>query len=114
MCVCRCPYGVTCRFAKAHTGPDYKTLVNEELCKSLARTKTVRNNLDKDLQKRLRKKQVSFKGSENFLKSISAGKNQSKKLTGSENTPNEAGQDEEGSRCEGKGEDPAAELKAEV
>ncbi|KAG7324671.1 hypothetical protein KOW79_012687 [Hemibagrus wyckioides] len=109
----RCPYAVTCRFAKAHTGPDYKTLVNEELCKSLARTETVRNNLDKDLQKRLRKKQVSFKGSEKFLKSLSAGKNQSKKSTGSENTPNEAGQDEEGSRCEGKQEDPAAELKAE-
>ncbi|KAK3558602.1 hypothetical protein QTP86_021657, partial [Hemibagrus guttatus] len=109
----RCPYGVACRFAKAHTGPDYKNLVNEELCKSLARAKTVRNNLDKDLQKRLRKRQVSFKRSDNFLKIISAGKNQNKKLTGSENTPVEAGQEEEGRQSADKQEDPAAELKAE-
>ncbi|KAK2834029.1 hypothetical protein Q7C36_014730 [Tachysurus vachellii] len=109
----RCPYGITCRFAKAHTGPDYKNLVNEELCKSLNRSGAVRNNLDKELQRRLRKRQVSFKRTEDFLKSISAGKNQNKKLTGSENTLNKAGQEEEVSRCESKQEVPAAELKAE-
>ncbi|KAB5565272.1 hypothetical protein PHYPO_G00239250 [Pangasianodon hypophthalmus] len=107
----RCPYGVTCRFAKAHTGPDYKNLVNEELCKSLEIKETVRNHLDKELQRRLRKRQVSFKRSESFLKSISAGKKQDRKSTASENAPNEAGQ--EVSQCETKQEDPAAELKTE-
>lgn len=114
VCVCRCPYGVTCRFAKAHTGPDYKNLVNEELRKSLDRTETVRNSLDKELQRRLRKKQVSFKSSENFLKSISAGKKQHGKSSMSENTPNELRQEEEVSQSETRQEGPAAELKTEV
>ncbi|XP_017340665.1 tRNA-dihydrouridine(47) synthase [NAD(P)(+)]-like isoform X2 [Ictalurus punctatus] len=109
----RCPYGVTCRFAKAHTGPDYKNLVNEELRKSLDRTETVRNSLDKELQRRLRKKQVSFKSSENFLKSISAGKKQHGKSSMSENTPNELRQEEEVSQSETRQEGPAAELKTE-
>ncbi|MCI4381402.1 hypothetical protein PGIGA_G00251270 [Pangasianodon gigas] len=107
----RCPYGVTCRFAKAHTGPDYKNLVNEELRKSLDIKETVRNHLDKELQRRLRKRQVSFKRSESFLKSISAGKKQDRKSTASENTPNEAGQ--EVNQCETKQEETAAELKTE-
>lgn len=116
MCVCvfRCPYGVTCRFAKAHTGPDYKNLVNEELRKSLERTGTVRNSLDKELQRRLRKRQVSFKHAESFLKSISAGKKQDRKSAGSENTTNKVGQEEEVNQCEIKEEASAAELQTEV
>ncbi|XP_060771453.1 tRNA-dihydrouridine(47) synthase [NAD(P)(+)]-like [Neoarius graeffei] len=109
----RCPYGVTCRFAKAHTGPDYKNLVNEELRKSLERTGTVRNSLDKELQRRLRKRQVSFKHAESFLKSISAGKKQDRKSAGSENTTNKVGQEEEVNQCEIKEDASAAELQTE-
>lgn len=87
--------------------------MNEEFCKSLDRTDTVRNSLDKELQRRLRKRQVSFKSTENFLKSISAGKKQAKS-TGSENMQNEAGQEEKVRECETKQDDPAAELKTEV
>ncbi|KAI5627682.1 tRNA-dihydrouridine(47) synthase [NAD(P)(+)]-like [Silurus asotus] len=109
----RCHYGVTCRFAKAHTGPDYENLVNEELRKSLEKTETVRNSLDKELQKQLRKRQVSFKNSEKFLKSIGAGKKPDRKSSGSENTPKEVEQEEEVSQRESKQEDPTAESNTE-
>ncbi|XP_076862751.1 tRNA-dihydrouridine(47) synthase [NAD(P)(+)]-like isoform X2 [Brachyhypopomus gauderio] len=69
----RCSYGITCRFARAHTGPDFKNMVNEELCKMTM--EMVRNSLDKDLQRRLRKRQVTFTRSETYLKSIRAGNN---------------------------------------
>ncbi|XP_046716244.1 tRNA-dihydrouridine(47) synthase [NAD(P)(+)]-like [Silurus meridionalis] len=109
----RCHYGVTCRFAKAHTGPDNENLVNEELRKSLEKTETVRNGLDKELQKQLRKRQVSFKNSEKFLKSIGAGKKTDRKSSGSENTQKEAEQEEEVSQHESKQEDPTAESNTE-
>ncbi|XP_072529472.1 tRNA-dihydrouridine(47) synthase [NAD(P)(+)]-like [Salminus brasiliensis] len=70
----RCMYGITCRFASAHTGPDFKNLVKEEVCKSLGQKETIRNNLDKDLQRRLRKRQVPFDRTEAYLRSIGAGK----------------------------------------
>ncbi|XP_067282102.1 tRNA-dihydrouridine(47) synthase [NAD(P)(+)]-like isoform X2 [Pseudorasbora parva] len=70
----RCHYGLTCRFAKAHTSAELKNLVNEELYKPCAEREAVRNHLDKDLQRRLRKKQVSFTGTEAYLKTISRGK----------------------------------------
>ncbi|RXN22468.1 tRNA-dihydrouridine(47) synthase [NAD(P)(+)]-like protein [Labeo rohita] len=70
----KCRYGVTCRFAKAHTSPELKNLLNEELCKGWAGRETVRNNLDKELQRQLRKKQVKFTGAEAYLKTISRGK----------------------------------------
>uniref|UniRef100_A0A8C9VAD2 tRNA-dihydrouridine(47) synthase [NAD(P)(+)] n=1 Tax=Scleropages formosus TaxID=113540 RepID=A0A8C9VAD2_SCLFO len=66
----RCQYSVTCRFAKAHTGEGFKNLVNEELLKKHEGRLMVKNALDKDLQRRLRKKQVSFKASEAYLKTI--------------------------------------------
>ncbi|XDV33469.1 hypothetical protein PO909_003871 [Leuciscus waleckii] len=70
----KCQYGVTCRFAKAHTSAEMKNLVNADLYKPCGERETVRNHLDKDLQRRLRKKQVSFSGAEAFLKTISRGK----------------------------------------
>ncbi|KAG1929009.1 tRNA dihydrouridine synthase DusB [Pimephales promelas] len=70
----KCQYGVTCRFAKAHTSADMKNVVNSDLYKPSAEREAVRNHLDKDLQRRLRKKQVSFSGAEAFLKTISRGK----------------------------------------
>ncbi|XP_030645059.1 tRNA-dihydrouridine(47) synthase [NAD(P)(+)]-like [Chanos chanos] len=71
----KCPYGVTCRFSKAHIGPDFKNLVNEELVKKNAERIAVKNSLDKDLQKRLRKRQVTFKASEEYLKTIGKAQN---------------------------------------
>lgn len=70
----KCHYGLTCRFAKAHTSAELKNMVNEDLYKPCAERETVRNHLDKDLQRRLRKKQVSFTGAEAYLKTISRGK----------------------------------------
>uniref|UniRef100_A0A8C1CNP7 tRNA-dihydrouridine(47) synthase [NAD(P)(+)] n=1 Tax=Cyprinus carpio carpio TaxID=630221 RepID=A0A8C1CNP7_CYPCA len=66
-----CQYGVTCRFSRAHTSPELKNLRNEELCRRS--TDTVSNHLDKDLQRRLRKKQQRFPGAEAYLKTVSRG-----------------------------------------
>ncbi|XP_073678618.1 tRNA-dihydrouridine(47) synthase [NAD(P)(+)]-like [Garra rufa] len=70
----RCQYGVTCRFAKAHTSPELKNLLNEDLYKDCAGRDTTRNHLDKELQRQLRKKQVKFSGAEAYLKTINRGK----------------------------------------
>ncbi|XP_058609411.1 tRNA-dihydrouridine(47) synthase [NAD(P)(+)]-like isoform X2 [Onychostoma macrolepis] len=70
----RCQYGVTCRFAKAHTSPELKNLTDEDLCRRWAGQHTVRNLLDKELQRRLRKKQERFPGTEAYLKTVSRGK----------------------------------------
>ncbi|XP_063041819.1 tRNA-dihydrouridine(47) synthase [NAD(P)(+)]-like [Engraulis encrasicolus] len=74
----KCHYGVTCRFAKAHTGPapDYKNLINEEVFSTFKDKTPVRNNLSKDLQWQLRKKKVPFKGADAYLRTIGKGKPQ--------------------------------------
>lgn len=72
----KCQYGVTCRFAKAHTGPDFKNLVNEDVFQMCKDRTPVKNSLDKDLQWRLRKRKVPFKETEAYLKTISKGKPQ--------------------------------------
>uniref|UniRef100_H0W7K2 tRNA-dihydrouridine(47) synthase [NAD(P)(+)] n=1 Tax=Cavia porcellus TaxID=10141 RepID=H0W7K2_CAVPO len=53
----RCPYGVTCRFAGAHLGPEGQNLVLEELLARGAHMPPLRNALDKTLQRQLRKRQ---------------------------------------------------------
>lgn len=70
----RCQYGVTCRFAKAHTSPELKNLKNEDLCRHWAGRDSVRNLLDKELQRRLRKKQERFPGAEAYLQTVIRGK----------------------------------------
>uniref|UniRef100_A0A3B1JGJ3 tRNA-dihydrouridine(47) synthase [NAD(P)(+)] n=1 Tax=Astyanax mexicanus TaxID=7994 RepID=A0A3B1JGJ3_ASTMX len=85
----RCMYGITCRFAGAHTGPE--------------------NNLDKDLQRRLRKRQVDFSGAEAYLKSIGVGKGKGGghgKKSGSENSAE--------TRCGQQEETSPGDLKTEV
>uniref|UniRef100_Q6PEH0 tRNA-dihydrouridine(47) synthase [NAD(P)(+)] n=1 Tax=Danio rerio TaxID=7955 RepID=Q6PEH0_DANRE len=67
----KCPYGLTCRYAKAHTSADLKNMVNTELYRASAGRENTTNLLDKELQKRLRKKQQRFPGADAFLKSIS-------------------------------------------
>lgn len=67
----KCAYGLTCRFAKAHTTPDFKTMENAELIKTNEGRNAVKNSLSKDLQNSLRKRSVAFKKSEEYLKTLS-------------------------------------------
>lgn len=67
----KCSYGLSCRFAKAHTTPDFKTMENAELIKAYEGRATVKNSLSKDLQNRLRKRSVAFKKSAEYLKTLS-------------------------------------------
>lgn len=66
----KCNYGVTCRFAKAHLGENYKNLVNEEVQKLWENKELVKNQIDKDLQHCLRKRKVSFEKSDKYLKQM--------------------------------------------
>uniref|UniRef100_A0A452SHK6 tRNA-dihydrouridine(47) synthase [NAD(P)(+)] n=1 Tax=Ursus americanus TaxID=9643 RepID=A0A452SHK6_URSAM len=65
----RCPYGVTCRFAGAHLGPEGQNLVQEERVQA----PLVRNGLDKALQQQLRKRKVRFERAEQALRQLSKG-----------------------------------------
>uniref|UniRef100_UPI0023DD192C tRNA-dihydrouridine(47) synthase [NAD(P)(+)]-like isoform X1 n=2 Tax=Callithrix jacchus TaxID=9483 RepID=UPI0023DD192C len=70
----RCPYGVTCRFAGAHLGPEGQNLVREELAARCAQPPPVRNGLDKGLQQQLRKREVRFERAEQALRQLSQGR----------------------------------------
>uniref|UniRef100_A0A8C3KX26 tRNA-dihydrouridine(47) synthase [NAD(P)(+)] n=1 Tax=Chrysolophus pictus TaxID=9089 RepID=A0A8C3KX26_CHRPC len=63
----KCPYGITCRFAKAHLRDGYQNVVNTELAKQWEGKSLVRNNLSKDLQHQLRKKKFTFKKADEYL-----------------------------------------------
>ncbi|XP_068938940.1 tRNA-dihydrouridine(47) synthase [NAD(P)(+)]-like [Petaurus breviceps papuanus] len=67
----KCIYGVTCRFARAHLGPQHQNLMKEELVKQWEGQKLTSNGLSKDLQHQLRKKKVQFDHSEKYLKQLS-------------------------------------------
>ncbi|XP_004378481.1 tRNA-dihydrouridine(47) synthase [NAD(P)(+)]-like isoform X1 [Trichechus manatus latirostris] len=69
----RCPYGVTCRFAGAHLGPEGQNLVREELAARGAHIPPIRNSLDKALQQQLRKRKVRFERAERALRQLSQG-----------------------------------------
>lgn len=69
----RCPYGVTCRFAGAHVGPEGQNLVQEELAARWAHHQPVRNGLDKALQQQLRKRKVRFERAEHALRQLGQG-----------------------------------------
>ncbi|XP_012688386.2 tRNA-dihydrouridine(47) synthase [NAD(P)(+)]-like isoform X2 [Clupea harengus] len=101
----KCHYGVTCRFAKAHTGPDFKNLVNEEVFKASKERTPVKNHLDKDLQWRLRKRQVPFNATEAYLKTISKGKAQ-----GNNKNTDAAEKDTTDSCCPGEAQNQPTEL----
>ncbi|XP_061597785.1 tRNA-dihydrouridine(47) synthase [NAD(P)(+)]-like [Cololabis saira] len=70
----KCGYGLTCRFAKAHTTPDFKTMEKADLVDACKGRTVVKNNLDRDLQNSLRKRSVAFKKSEEYLKTLSKNK----------------------------------------
>lgn len=65
----RCPYGVTCRFAGAHLGPEGQNLVREEVVPA----PPVRNSLDKALQQQLRKRKIHFERAEQALHQLGKG-----------------------------------------
>uniref|UniRef100_A0A3Q2P8J9 tRNA-dihydrouridine(47) synthase [NAD(P)(+)] n=1 Tax=Fundulus heteroclitus TaxID=8078 RepID=A0A3Q2P8J9_FUNHE len=70
----KCEYGLACRFAKAHTTADFKTLEKADLVKACEGRTVVKNSLGKDLQYRLRKRSVTFAKSEEYLKTLSNNK----------------------------------------
>ena len=65
-----CFYGVTCRFALAHTTADFQSMRDEARVKAQEGRTPVRNSLDKDLQIRLRKHHVAFDRSAEYLQTI--------------------------------------------
>ncbi|XP_024425016.1 tRNA-dihydrouridine(47) synthase [NAD(P)(+)]-like [Desmodus rotundus] len=65
----RCPYGVTCRFARAHLGPEGQNLVREEVVQA----PPIRNGLDKALQQQLRKRKIHFERAEQALRQLGKG-----------------------------------------
>ncbi|XP_068094662.1 tRNA-dihydrouridine(47) synthase [NAD(P)(+)]-like [Hyperolius riggenbachi] len=85
----KCIYGLTCRFAKSHLGEGFKNLVNEERVKQWEGKVLVRNSLDKDLQRRLRRKDVRFEKTEKILKFLNE-RRKLKKVDGAAPLPAEA------------------------
>ncbi|NWI38396.1 DUS3L synthase, partial [Picathartes gymnocephalus] len=70
----RCPYGVTCRFGRAHLGDGHQNLVNATLARQWEGKLLVRNSLSKELQQQLRKRKFSFQKAEEFLRGGKGGK----------------------------------------
>ncbi|XP_061787402.1 tRNA-dihydrouridine(47) synthase [NAD(P)(+)]-like isoform X2 [Nerophis lumbriciformis] len=66
----KCTYGLTCRFAKAHTTIDFKTTENADVVKANEGRTAVKNSLSKELQNRLRKHSVEFRKSAEYLKTL--------------------------------------------
>ncbi|NWU10854.1 DUS3L synthase, partial [Cephalopterus ornatus] len=66
----RCPYGVTCRFARAHLGDGHQNIVNAALAQQWEGKLLVRNNLSKDLQRQLRKRKFVFQKAEEYLRGL--------------------------------------------
>lgn len=86
----RCPYGVTCRFAGAHLGPEGQNLVQKEVVPALP----IRNSLDKALQQQLRKREIHFERAEQALHQLGKGHQPGStppatvpEVTGAEGTP---------------------------
>ncbi|XP_074543549.1 tRNA-dihydrouridine(47) synthase [NAD(P)(+)]-like [Halichoeres trimaculatus] len=82
----KCTYGLCCRFAKAHTTPDFKNIENQELIKTHEGRTPVKNSLSRELQNRLRKHSVAFKKSEEYLEPLLKNKDK-KKQQGNGVTP---------------------------
>ncbi|XP_019621690.1 PREDICTED: tRNA-dihydrouridine(47) synthase [NAD(P)(+)]-like isoform X1 [Branchiostoma belcheri] len=65
----RCPFGITCRFAKCHTDDQNQNVVNPDVYSPEAKP-TTSNQLPKDTQTSLRKKQYKFPKSNEYLRAI--------------------------------------------
>ncbi|XP_055963233.1 tRNA-dihydrouridine(47) synthase [NAD(P)(+)]-like [Sorex fumeus] len=90
----RCPYGVTCRFAGAHLGPNGQNLVRAAAAAEAAAL-PVRNGLDKALQQQLRKRKVRFERAEQALRQLCRGQ-QPRPPAGPEDGPDAAAPDSSG------------------
>ncbi|KAJ7418544.1 tRNA-dihydrouridine(47) synthase [NAD(P)(+)]-like protein [Pitangus sulphuratus] len=87
----RCPYGVTCRFARAHLSDGHQNIVNAALAQQWEGKLLVRNNLSKDLQHRLRKRKFVFQKAEEYLRGL--------KPRGGDGTGGKATGEQEASNC---------------
>ncbi|XP_066287288.1 tRNA-dihydrouridine(47) synthase [NAD(P)(+)]-like [Branchiostoma lanceolatum] len=65
----RCPFGITCRFAKCHTDDQNQNVVNPAVYSPEAKP-TTSNQIPKDIQTSLRKKQYKFPKSDQYLRAI--------------------------------------------
>ncbi|KAM9776245.1 tRNA-dihydrouridine(47) synthase [NAD(P)(+)]-like [Syngnathus typhle] len=70
----KCAYGLSCRFAKAHTTAELKSAENADVVKIYEGRTPVRNSLSKELQNRLRKHAVDFDKSAEYLKTLNNNK----------------------------------------
>ncbi|XP_030846055.1 tRNA-dihydrouridine(47) synthase [NAD(P)(+)]-like [Strongylocentrotus purpuratus] len=72
-----CPYGMLCRFGGAHIDDNLKNIVDEEKVKETGGKCVVRNLLSKDLQIQLRKRNVHFKKSDQYMRTLDTRKKES-------------------------------------
>ncbi|XP_019719013.1 tRNA-dihydrouridine(47) synthase [NAD(P)(+)]-like isoform X2 [Hippocampus comes] len=70
----KCTYGLSCRFAAAHTTAELTSAENADVLKSHEGRVPVRNSLSKELQNRLRKHSVAFDKSAEYLKTLNNNK----------------------------------------
>ncbi|XP_077404711.1 tRNA-dihydrouridine(47) synthase [NAD(P)(+)]-like [Vanacampus margaritifer] len=70
----KCAYGLSCRFAKAHTTAELKSAENADVVKSCEGRRPLRNSLSKELQNQLRKHSVAFDKSAAYLKALNDSK----------------------------------------
>lgn len=82
----KCSYGLSCRFAKTHTTPDFQTMENADLVKTFEDRTVVKNSLSKDLQNCLRKHSVTFKKSAEYLKTLPNYKDKRERQGNGKNT----------------------------
>ncbi|KAM4657896.1 tRNA-dihydrouridine(47) synthase [NAD(P)(+)]-like isoform 2-T2 [Amazona ochrocephala] len=104
----KCTYGVTCRFAQAHLGDGFQSIINTELAKQWEGKALVRNSLSKELQHQLRKRKFSFKRAEEFLRALAKPRGDGRKGGKAMGC---SAEEQEVSNCtrpqEGHGDDPA-------
>lgn len=75
----KCPYGITCRFAKSHISDDLKNIISPVFKDMKDRESFVRNVLKKDLQVSLWKRRYDFSKSDEALGNICPSSNNQKK-----------------------------------
>ncbi|KAJ7423593.1 tRNA-dihydrouridine(47) synthase [NAD(P)(+)]-like protein [Willisornis vidua] len=117
----RCPYGVTCRFGRAHLADGHRNVVNAALAQQWEGKLLVRNNLPKELQHQLRKRKFIFQRAEEYLRGLQRRGGKGGKATGCSTegqevsnctAPQEGLGDGDSPQCPvlpGQGRDPRAE-----
>ncbi|NXC25913.1 DUS3L synthase, partial [Campylorhamphus procurvoides] len=111
----RCPYGVTCRFGRAHLGDGHQNIINASLAQQWEGKLLVRNNLPKELQQQLRKRKFIFQKAEEYLRGLQprgggkGGKATEEQEVSDCTGPQEGLGDGGTPQCPELGEDPQAE-----